>query len=190
MKKFFFIAVSFTALSAFTLVNSIWKNDAAHSQLAFTVTHLGVNDVSGSMNDFQAVITATKPDFSDATFELTAKVASINTQVEARDNHLKSADFFDAEKYPTLTFKSTKVTVASKGKLKVTGDLTLHNVTKQVTLDATYRGTVENPMSKKPTTGFQITGTIKRSDFNIGGNFPTVVISDEVQIKADAEFIQ
>ncbi len=190
MKKILFGAVAFVALTAFTTFNKIWENDDAHSQIQFTVTHLGVSDVSGTFNDFDVTVKTSKADFSDAVFELSAKTSSIDTRVEARDNHLKSADFFDAEKFPTLNFKSTGITKASKDKYKLTGNLTLHGVTKPVTLDLTYRGTVENPMSKKQTAGFQITGTIKRSDFTIGEKFPALIISDEVRIKADGEFTQ
>lgn len=190
MKKLFFIITAFIALTAFTTINNPWTNDDPHSQLGFTVTHLGIADVSGTFNDFDVTIKSSKPDFSDASFELTAKTASIDTRVEARNNHLKSADFFDVEKYPALNFKSTSIKKAGKNKYKLTGDLTLHGVTKPVTMDLLYRGTTENPMSKKQTAGFQITGTIKRSDFNVGPGFPAPMISDEVKIKADGEFIQ
>ena len=190
MKKLFFIAAAFATLSAFTILSATWKNDPAHSQLTFTVTHLGISDVSGTFNDFTVTAEAAKPDFSDAVFTLSAKTASINTRVEMRDNHLKSADFFDAEKYPTLDFKSTGLKSAGKNKFKLTGDLTLHGVTKPVTLDLEYRGTTENPMSKKATAGFQLTGTIKRSDFSIGTKFPDQMVSDVVRIKADGEFTQ
>ena len=94
MKKFTVIFSAFFFLTAFTTLNTIWKNDDPHSQLGFTVTHLGVSDVSGTFNDFDVTVSSSKPDFSDAVFELTANVASIDTRVEARDNHLKSADFF------------------------------------------------------------------------------------------------
>lgn len=190
MKKLFFASIAILALSAFTILGSNWKNDPAHSQLAFTVTHLGISDVSGTFNDFDVEIKATKPDFSDASVELAAKTASIDTRVEARNNHLKSADFFDVAKYPTLTFKSTGIKKAGKNQYKLTGDLTLHGVTKPITMNLQYKGTVENPMSKKPTTGFQVTGTIKRSDFGVGAGFPSAVVSDEVRIKADGEFVQ
>lgn len=190
MKKLFIILTAFIALTAFTSLNNIWKNDPPHSQLGFTVKHLGITDVSGVFNDFDVTVTSLKPDFSDAVVELNAKVASINTRVEARDNHLKSADFFDVEKYPTMHFKSTSLKNAGKNKYKLTGDLTLHGITKQVTMDLAYTGTVENPMSKKPTAGFQVTGVIKRSDFNLGNGFPPPMISDEVRIKADGEFVQ
>ncbi|MBO9631527.1 MAG: YceI family protein [Chitinophagaceae bacterium] len=190
MKKILFIASAFVALTAFTVINANWKNDKAHSQLAFTVTHLGVSDVSGTFNDFDVTVESSKPDFSDAVFTLSAKIASIDTRVEMRNNHLKSADFFDAEKYPTLDFKSTSLKRAGKNKFKLSGDLTIHGVTKPVTLDLEYRGSVENPMSKKPTAGFQLTGTIKRSDFGIGPKFPEKMVSDIVRIKADGEFAQ
>jgi len=189
MKKSAIILSAIFILSAYTSVNTTWKNDKPHSQLGFTVTHLGVSDVSGTFNDFEATVNSTKPDFSDASFELTAKVASIETRVEARNNHLKSPDFFDAEKYPVLTFKSTSLTKNGNNSYKVTGDLTIHGVTKQVTMDVLYRGTVENPMSKKQTAGFQLKGTINRLDFGVGEKFPNMMVSNEVIIKADGEFL-
>jgi polyisoprenoid-binding protein YceI len=190
MKKLLVIVFAFFSITAIAAISSIWTNDDAHSQLSFTVSHLGIADVTGTFNDFDAKITSSKPDFSDATFELTAKTASIDTRVEDRDKHLKSADFFDVAKYPTLNFKSTSVKKQGKDKYKLNGNLTMNGVTKPVTLDLVYRGTVENPMSKKQTAGFQVTGTIKRSDFNFGSGFPAPMISDEVRIKADGEFIQ
>ena len=190
MKKLVIAISAFITLTAFTKAISTWQNDDFHSQLQFSVTHLGISDISGTFNDVDVNVTSSKPDFSDAQFELTAKTSSINTRVEPRDNHLKSADFFDVEKYQTLTFKSTGIKSAGKSKYKLTGNLTLHGVTKPVTMDMVYKGTVQNPMSKKATAGFQVSGTIKRSDFGIGGKFPAPMISDEVRIKADGEFIQ
>ena len=190
MKKLLLIAATFVTFTAFTAIEDTWTNDDPHSQLGFTVTHLGISDVSGTFNDFDVTVKSLKPDFSDASFELTAKTASIDTRVEARNNHLKSADFFDVAKYKTLSFKSTGLSRIDNNKYKLAGNLTLHGVTKPVIMDLIYKGTVENPMSKKPTSGFQITGTIKRSDFKIGENFPAAVISDEVHIKADGEFVR
>ena len=190
MKKMFWIATAFLALTAFTTLNGIWKNDPPHSQLGFTVTHLGISDISGTFNDFEVSIQSVKSDFSDAVFELNAKTASIDTRVEQRNTHLKSADFFDVEKFPSITFKSTSIKPAGKNTYKLSGNLTMHGITKPVTMDLLYRGTIENPMSKKPTAGFQLTGIIKRSDFNIGDKFPSAMVSDEVRIKADGEFGQ
>jgi polyisoprenoid-binding protein YceI len=190
MKKIALVLAAIVTLTAFTSVLPIWQNDDPHSQLGFTVSHLGINDVSGNFNDFDVTVQSSKPDFSDAVIELTAKTASIDTRVEARNNHLKSADFFDVEKYPVMNFKSTSIKPAGKNKYKLTGDLTLHGITRAVTMDLLYKGTVENPMSKKQTAGFQVTGTISRSDFNVGPKFPAPMISNEVKIKADGEFTQ
>lgn len=187
MKKIVVLTSALFMLFAFTTpVN--WNVDGAHSKLGFTVTHLGISDVSGLFKNFDVKVMASKEDFSDAVFELTADVASIDTEVEMRDNHLKSADFFDVANHPKLSFKSTAITPAGKNQYKLAGNLQLHGVTKPVTLHVLYRGTVENPMSKKATSGFQVTGSIKRSDFNIGEKFPAPMISDEVRIKADGEF--
>ena len=190
MKKLTIILSAFFVLSCFTALPDVWKNDPPHSQLGFTVDHLGIADVSGVFNDFDVKVNSSKPDFSDAVFELNVKIASLDTRVEARNNHLKSADFFHAEKYPTMHFKSTAIKSTGKNKYELTGDLTLHGITKPVTMSLEYRGTVENQMNKKQTAGFQVTGVIKRSDFSLGNGFPPPMISDEVRIKADGEFVQ
>lgn len=190
MKKIAIFLSALFVLTAFTIAVDTWKNDKPHSQLGFTITHLGISDVSGTFNDFDVTVTSSKKDFSDAVFELTANVGSIDTRVEQRNNHLKSADFFDVEKYPKMTFKSTSIEKAGKDKFKLSGNLTIRDITKPVTMDLLYRGTIENPQSKATTAGFQLTGTIKRSDFNVGPKFPAPMLSDEVRIKADGEFIQ
>jgi len=177
-------------LNTAVFAQTTWKNDKAHSKLTFAITHMGISDVAGLFKNFDVTITSAKDDFSDAAVELTADAASINTEVEMRDTHLKSADFFEVEKFPSFTFKSTSLKSAGKDKYTLTGDLTMHGVTKPVSMNLWYRGTITNPMSKKPSSGFQLTGTIKRSDFNIGAKFPAPMLSDEVQIKADGEFGQ
>jgi polyisoprenoid-binding protein YceI len=187
MKKLLLVVALFLQASLFAQTTT-WKNDKMHSKLTFTATHLMVSDVDGLFKNFEVTITTTKPDFSDAAFELSADASSINTEVEMRDNDLKSANFFDAATYPTITFKSTSIKPNGQSKYKLTGNLTMHDVTKTVTMDLWYRGTTENPMNKKPDAGFKLTGTLKRSDFNIGSNTPTVVVSDEIEIKADGEF--
>ncbi len=187
MKKIsaFFAAV--LLLSAFAMAD-VWKSDKAHSQLGFTITHLGIADISGHFKNFEVTVNASKPDFSDAVFELSADAASIDTDIEMRDNHLRSADFFEVEKFPKITFKSTGLKPAGKDRYKLSGDLTLHGVTKPVTMDLWYRGTIENRSNKKPTSGFQLTGTIKRSDFALGNKFAPPMLSDEVRINANGEF--
>ena len=189
MKKGLLAIALLIASTVFAAV-TLWTNDKAHSQLQFTVTHLGISDVSGTFNDFDVKVNATKDDFSDAVFELTAQVASVDTRVEARNNHLKSADFFDAEKYPAITYKSSAITNTGENQYTLTGDLTMHGVTKPVTMDLLYRGKLVDDKTGKETVGFQLTGEIKRSDFNIGAGFPEPMLSDVVRIKADGEFVK
>ncbi|HTM65277.1 MAG TPA: YceI family protein [Flavipsychrobacter sp.] len=189
MKKIILILSAFLVIASSAVQAANWTNDKAHSQLMFTVKHLGISDVSGTFNDFDVNISADKADFSDAVFELTVSTASIDTRVEARNKHLKSADFFNVEQHPTMYFKSTSVKKTGKNSYRLTGNLTLHGVTRTVAMNLTYRGTVENAQSKKPTAGFQLTGVLKRSDFEVGNGFPPPMISDEVHIKADGEFL-
>ena len=176
-------------LTAFTAQN-VWKVDKAHAEVGFSITHMGISDVSGTFDDFEATIKSEKEDFSDARVEAVINVASINTRIETRDEHLKGATFFDVEKYPRITFKSTAIHETGKGKYKLTGDLTAKGITKKIELDLTYRGTVENPQSQKPSAGFKLSGAIKRSDFGIGAAIPAPVLSDEVQVTINAEFQQ
>lgn len=191
MKKIALLVLAAVAMFSFAAIESLtWKSDQSHSNLKFTITHLMVSDVEGSFKIFDAKITGTKEDFSDAAVELTGDVNSINTENEQRDNHLKQADYFDAAKYPTFTFKSTSFKKVADKKFAVTGDLTLHGVTKQVVLDATYRGTVEHPMNKKQIAGFKVTGTIKRTDFGIAPSTPAAMLGDEVAFTGNAEFVK
>jgi polyisoprenoid-binding protein YceI len=190
MKKItLFLSILLLSMGAFA--QTTWKADPYHSKLGFTVTHLGIADVPSHFGTYDVTITSSKPDFSDAVLELTAQTASIDTRVEPRDKHLKSADFFHVEKYPAMTFKSTSIKKVGKDKYDLTGNLTLLGVTKPVTVTMVHRGTTANPNAKgAPVAGIQITGTIKRSDFGVGTGFPASMISNEVQIKADGEFGQ
>src|SRR3954468_3782565 len=122
MKKLLFAAALFLQASLFAQTTT-WKNDKMHSKLKFTVTHLLVSDVDGLFKTFDVTITTTKTDFSDAIFELSADAASINTEVEMRDNDLKSPNFFDVAKYPKINFKSTSIKPDGKDKYKLTGNL-------------------------------------------------------------------
>lgn len=186
--KTIFITTLFVLSSLVAYSQTTWTNDPAHSRLGFVVKHLTISEIDGRFADFSVKVTTSKADYSDAQIELTAKVASIDTDIEARDNHLRSADFFDVEKYPTLTFKSTSFKKVGKNKAKLYGDLTFHGITKAVVLDVQYFGSVVNSMNNADTAGFQITGEIKRSDFNLGSNYPEAMISDKIKIVANTEF--
>jgi polyisoprenoid-binding protein YceI len=187
MKRATIITALLIALSAATFAQT-WSVDKGHSRLGFNVTHMNISETSGSFKITEAKITSAKPDFSDAVIELTADVKSIDTDNEQRDGHLKSADFFDAEKFPTLTFKSTSFKKVADKKYKVSGNLTLKGVTKPVVLDVVLGGTTTNPMSKKDVVGFKITGAIKRSDFGVAAGMPTAMLGDVVTLNAGTEF--
>jgi polyisoprenoid-binding protein YceI len=167
-----------------------WKLDKMHSQLNWGVTHNSISTIEGGFKTFSATITASKDDLSDAVVELTADINSINSGVEPRDKNLKGPDFFDAATYPTLTFKSTSFKKAADKNYIMTGDLTLHGITKSVTLIVIFNGTYTNTASNKISAGFHIGGVIKRSDFGIGSAFPANLLGDDVNLDANTEFIK
>ena len=188
MQKIIFLALGlFLSVGLFA---QTWNLDKRHSQLNWGVTHNGISTVEGGFKTFSATIASSKDDLSDAVVELTADVNSINSGVEPRDNHLKTAEFFDAATYPTLTFKSSSFKKVSDKNYVLTGDLTLHGVTKSVTLSVIFNGTYTNTANQKVSAGFHIGGTIKRSDFGIGPKFPANMLSDEVTLDANTEFIK
>jgi polyisoprenoid-binding protein YceI len=190
MKKLFVLLFAASAaFSSLTASAQTWTADKSHSKLGFSITHMMVSDVEGAFKTFESTIVSSKPDFSDAVISLTADVNSVNTDDDKRDGHLKSADFFDAEKYPKLTFKSTSIKKVAAGKYKVTGQLNLHGVTKVVVLDAVLRGTTVN-QSKKTVAGFKVTGTIRRADYALGTKYPNAMLSDEIALNANTEFVQ
>jgi polyisoprenoid-binding protein YceI len=187
MKKVtLFAALLLTSAAAFA---QNWTSDKAHSKLAFTVTHLMLSEVDGSFRDFDVKMTSSKEDYSDAQIDLTADVNTIFTNQDKRDTHLKSPDFFDAAKYPTLTFKSTGIKSVGGNKYKLMGNLTMHGVTKLVTLDATITPSMTHPMNKKTVAGFKVSGDLKRSDFTVG-TIPVQVVSDEIGIRAGGELVK
>jgi polyisoprenoid-binding protein YceI len=193
MKKTILIAataVSLTALFAFKSDEpASWSVDNAHTKVGFSTTHLMVSDVEGYFKKVTATIKTSKMDFSDAVAEMTAQVNSVFTDNEQRDGHLQSPDFFDAAKFPTITFKSTSFKKGTGNNYTVTGNLTMHGVTKPVTLNAMAR-IAENPMSKKTTAGFKITGKINRKDFGIGASIPSEMVGEEIDLIINAEFIK
>lgn len=189
MRKLIFIFIFAFGLINFIFGQISWKDDPLHSKLTFTVVHKGFSDIFGLFQKFDVTVISSKPDFSDAVFVLSVDMSSINTEVKIRDDDLRSPNYFDVAKYPMMTFKSTSIhnTTGMKDRYKITGDLTLHGVTKSITMDLWCRGTVNDAMSKKNKVGFQITGILSRTDFNVGPPDPTD-ISTDVRIKADGEF--
>ncbi len=190
MKKLFSL-VALVVFTSITFAQKTLVSDAAHSRIQFVVTHLGINDITGNFNTADLTIKTDDANFVNSNLTFTADVNSIDTHVEARDNHLKSADFFDAANQPKIVFVSTSMAKAKlKNYYKLTGDLTLHGITKSVTITLVYRGSTINPMSKAKTYSYQVLGTIKRSDFKVGPNFPEAMLSDLVRIKGDFELTE
>jgi polyisoprenoid-binding protein YceI len=185
MKKITLAAtIVFSTLTTFA---QGWAMDKAHSRLRFNVTHLLVSDVEGKFKSFDVSVTSSKDDFTDAVIELSADISSINTDNDYRDNDLKSPNFFDAAKFPTLSFKSTSFIKVDVKNYKLKGNLTIHGVTKPVELAVIFNGTSQNPANKKTVAGFRIKGNIKRKDFGVGSGTSTMVVSDEVEIDANVE---
>ena len=189
MKKITTLASAAAALMfSFTTPDAgTWKADASHSNLNFSIVHLGISDVDGSFKKFDAKFTSSKEDFTDAVFEFSTDVNSISTNDDKRDGHLKSPDFFDVAKFATITFKSKTVKKVADKKYKMIGELTMHGVTKLVDLDAIIASGT-NPMSKKAVVGVRISGSLNRSTFGIAASMPGTMLSEEVAIKGSAEF--
>ena len=170
-----------------------WEIDPVHSNISFSVRHMMLSDVKGEFDKFSGAITATGADPSSVKIEATIEAASINTRAEKRDNHLKSPDFLDVAKFPTITFKSTKIEPAGDGKWKVTGDLTLHGVTKPVVLEVTGPSPEVKVMGS-PRRGAAATTTINRQDFGVSFNKTIdtggAVVGNQVAISIDIEAVK
>ena len=167
-----------------------WSIDKGHTKFTFIAEHHGLSEVDGYFKKFDGKITSTKDDLSDAVFEITIESASLNTDLDIRDNHLKSEDMFNVEKFPTISFKSTSFSKIGGNKYKMAGNMTIKGVTKPITLDVTMNGPMAhpNPQNKTPQLGIKATTTIKRSDFGIGGKMATIMVGDEIAIRATGEF--
>lgn len=176
-------AASFSAQAA-----DKYDIDPTHTQVQFTYNHLGFSNITGRFDEVTGDFLFDAADPTQSSVSITIPVASISTGVEKLDQHLLTADFFDATQFPTATFKSTSVTAAGEGKLAVAGDLTIHGVTRPVVLDVTINGIGEHPMRKLPAAGFDASASIKRSDFGVGGYVPAV--GDEVKLSITVEATQ
>ncbi|HXY54336.1 MAG TPA: YceI family protein [Nitrospirota bacterium] len=175
-------------------VASTWNIDPDHSNLGFKIKHLMVSNVKGNFNIYSGIVEINDKDTTKSKVEVTIDTNSVNTNVKKRDDHLRSADFFDVAKYPTMTFVSKKVTIVGQDKLKITGDFTLHGVTKEVVLD------LEGPTaeSKDPwgntRKGITATTKINRKDYGLMWNQALetggVLVGDEVDITLEVEMIK
>jgi len=170
-----------------------WSIDKSHSKVGFSVTHLVITDVEGKFNDFDATIVSNSDDFDGAKIDFSANIASIDTDNEKRDGHLKSDDFFNAESFPKLTFKGKSFKKVDGKNYKLVGDLTIRDVTKEVELDVKYNGTVVDPWGNTKA-GFSLEGEINRFDYNLKWDAAietgSLVVGKEVTILAKLQLVK
>lgn len=167
--------------------SSTWAIDPAHSGVEFQIKHLGVSNVRGSFAGVTGTVVWDDKNVGASKVDATIDAKTVNTGQEKRDEHLKSADFFDVAQYPTLTFHSTSVKRTGDGKLQIIGDLKLGGQTKPVTLDVDGPAAPQKGMGGKLVSGFSATGMIKRSDFNFAPKYSAPMLGDEVKFTIDLE---
>lgn len=164
-----------------------YKIDANHTDVVASWSHFGFSNPIAHFGQVDGQIVYDPAKVADSKVEVTIPLAGLNSHVPDFDAHLRSDDFFDAEKFPTITFKSTSVKAAGKGKLAVTGDLTIKGITKPVTLNVTINKVGVQPLAKREAAGFSATATVKRTDFDLGKYAPNV--SDDVKLSITTEAI-
>jgi len=168
-----------------------WSTDNTHSNVKFSVTHLVISEVEGYFKSFTGTMTATKSDFTDAKIEFTVDISSISTDNEQRDNHLKSDDFFNAEKFPKMTFKSLSMKKLNGNKYELSGNLTIRDITRKVVFQVTYGGIAKDPWGNIKA-GFRASTTINRLEYGLKWNSLTeaggAVVGKDVHISINAEF--
>ncbi len=170
-----------------------WILDSTHSELGFKIKHLMITNVSGAFKNFRAEVETDGEDFSSAVINLSAEIASITTNNEQRDAHLLASDFFEADQYPSLTFRSTKIEKKDSDTFKLIGDLTLKGITKPVTLNVEYSGVTKDPWGGERA-GFVVSGKINRSEYGLNFNAALetggVVLGEEVKIFSEVQLVK
>jgi polyisoprenoid-binding protein YceI len=178
------LALATLSLPAFA-ATAPYEIDPRHTQVLFTYSHMGMSHITGRFGDVSGTIALDADKPAASSVNVTIPVDSLSTGVPKLDEHMKSPDMFDAAQFPTATFASTSVKAVGKDHLQVTGNLTLHGVTRPVVLDTTINFAGPHPMNKAPAAGFDATANLKRSDFGIGYGLPNV--GDEVQLRITVE---
>jgi polyisoprenoid-binding protein YceI len=193
MKLFLMLATTVFAFSVAAAQPTVWKSDMAHSNITFAVDYMVLTEVTGNFKEFNATMTTEGDRLENGSVNVSIKAASINTENDRRDGHLRSADFFDAEKYPEITFVSKTIEKGDGNQYKIAGDLTMHGVTKPVTIDAKYMGQVKD-MRGNLRQGFKGTTTINRDEFGVKYNATLetggVLLGSNVTVTINAQFIK
>lgn len=171
-----------------------WKIDPAHSELGFKIKHLMIAHVNGTFRKFDVTVETNGDDFATAHILATVEVQSIDTNQAQRDNHLRTSDFFEAEKFPIAVFNSTKVERTGEDTYNVIGDLTLKGITKQVTLGVEYSGITKDPYGGAGRAGFSVTGKINRTEWGINFNSVLetggVALGEEVKLFSEVQVVK
>jgi len=192
LRKSFLLLILFSMIGISADAQS-WRIDKAHSSIGFTVRHLVISKVKGYFRDYDADINFDGKNIDKASVKATIQMASVDTDNERRDNHLRSADFFDAEKYPTMTFVSKKFIPGEGKNFKMIGDLTIRDKTKEVTFDGQLNGVITDPRGNQRA-GLSATTTINRQDFGVAWDNKlqdgSLVASNDVNIELDIEMIE
>ncbi|WP_284653314.1 YceI family protein [Flavobacterium terrisoli] len=175
------------------MAKATWAIDPTHSEVGFKVKHMMFTNVSGKFNLFDADIANEEEQFETSNINFSAEVNSINTGNDDRDNHLRSADFFDAENFGKLTFKSTGVKKINEGEYQISGDLTIKDVTKNIALDAEYSGQMKDPWGNTKI-GLSLNGKINRKDFGLTWNAALetggVLVGEDIKLNAEVQFVK
>ncbi len=185
MRSALMVIAALLLMGRYAAAEEIYNFDKNHTEIRFTWSHFGISRQGATFLDYDGSLVYDPADPTKSSLELTIKTPSIFSRVAKFDEHLKSADFFDVAKFPTITFKTTKIEKTGENTGKITGDLTIKGITKPVTLDAKLNFSGQHPISKLPTLGFSASTTVKRSDFDLGKFAPAV--SDEVLIQIETE---
>lgn len=188
--RFFLLTVVLAACGSSTFAQGItWTIDPVHTQATFQVKHLSMSNIRGGLSNITGSVVWDPKDVTKDSVNATLNAKTINTGSDYRDKYLKGEDFFNTDKYPTLTFRSTSVKKAGAG-FKVTGDLTLAGVTRSVVLDVEGPAAPQKGPEGGLVSGLSATTTIKRADFNFGTKYPNAMVSDEIKITIDLEMGQ
>ncbi|WP_419868461.1 YceI family protein [Chryseobacterium sp. CT-SW4] len=175
------------------MTKSIWAIDPTHSEIGFKVKHMMFTNVSGKFNEVHVAIENEDGHFETSDISFSAEVNSVDTGNAERDNHLRSADFFDVENFPKISFKSTKITKIDEGQFKIAGDLTVKNETKNIVLDAEYSGLMKDPWGNTKA-GLSLTGKINRKDFGLSWNAALetggVLVGEEIKLISEIQLIK
>jgi polyisoprenoid-binding protein YceI len=193
MKKISLVLITLLFATIAISAQTSWSIDKSHSEIGFSVSHMVISDVEGQFHKYDATVETDGDNWENAKVNFTIDVASIDTDNEDRDNHLRSDEFFNAEKYPHITFVSKSMKKVDDNKYELTGDFTMRDVTKEITLDVTHRGTVTDPWGNTRA-GFKIEGSVDRQDYGINWDKTLdtggLVAGNEVEFNIGVELVK